>query len=572
MKAELHSRARLLLLCGVCVYYAESATLILVVGLPTHYCNAQVPDKSPVPALRFEEVKGKAERGDADAQYNLGLAYDTGAGVTKNVAEAARWFGRAADLGYAPAQYNLGFHYSLGSGVAQDDVAAVKWFRKAADQGYMRAQSKLALAYTNGTGVAKDEAEAAKWRQKAADQRTAQVQYDHEYKRWEDKALADFPDINVPGTPLFNAVKAASEEIVRTNAPLRYRPDCAYLLAASVAKKLGIAAVTPQSKAEPQEVASDQQMKQDSPKFIGLDAQWRAEALRVYPDAGVEGSPLFVAINNQVGRAKAENDPIWNLPDRAFLITARAAHELGIAPLAAKSGSSAKDPVFEHEALKAQIAQRQIDKEQARQANIMAEERARALAYRLGDMSVLPDLSSPEALMAAPAQVPGKSPALLFQNMKADAERGDAVAQWLLGIAYSHAQGVARDTVKAVKWFRKAADQGLADAQLEMGGAYAEGEGVPTDVAVAAKWYRKAAEQGNATAQHELGYAYAEGEGVPKDVVQAYKWYNLSAAGDADALKQLVEDAKRERTRLEGEMTPEQIAEAQKLSREFMPQ
>ena len=93
---------------------------------------------------------------------------------------------------------------------------------------------------------------------------------------------------------------------------------------------------------------------------------------------------------------------------------------------------------------------------------------------------------------------------------------------------------------------------------------YATGEGVPKDAVQAVSWYRKAAEQGHASAQGNLGAMYSRGEGVPKDYVTAYMWRNLAAAqGD--------EIAKQARDALETPMTPAQIAEAQKLSREWKP-
>ncbi|MEN8734596.1 MAG: tetratricopeptide repeat protein, partial [Lentimonas sp.] len=86
--------------------------------------------------------------------------------------------------------------------------------------------------------------------------------------------------------------------------------------------------------------------------------------------------------------------------------------------------------------------------------------------------------------------------------------------------------------------------------------------GVPEDDTEAVKWYRKAAEQGYAQAQYNLGMAYYYGHGVPEDYVESYMWLNLAAAqGD--------ENAKHNKGILSKQMTREQIAEAQKLSREW---
>jgi TPR repeat protein len=113
----------------------------------------------------------------------------------------------------------------------------------------------------------------------------------------------------------------------------------------------------------------------------------------------------------------------------------------------------------------------------------------------------------------------------------------------------------------AVSWYRKAAEQGIADAQVNLGNMYASGQGVPQDYAAAVSWYRKAAEQGYAGAQYNLGQMYRKGQGVPQDYVTAHMWFNLAAAAGDDRAAEV-------RDVIAKQMTPAQIAEAQKLARE----
>ena len=90
------------------------------------------------------------------------------------------------------------------------------------------------------------------------------------------------------------------------------------------------------------------------------------------------------------------------------------------------------------------------------------------------------------------------------------------------------------------------------------------GRGVPQDYVEAVKWFRLAADQGLDCAQYNLGIMYANGHGVPQDFVSAHMWLNLSAAqGDKFAAKFRDDFSKA--------MTPAQIAEAQKLAREWEP-
>ena len=125
----------------------------------------------------LEQVEARANRGDADAQYDLGGRYSKGDGVPLDEEKAVAWYRKAAEQGYTNAQCNLGDCYSGGRGVPQDYVEAVKWYRKAAEQGDSAAAYILALCYYDGHGVLQDSAEAAKWFRKAAEQNLAQAQY-----------------------------------------------------------------------------------------------------------------------------------------------------------------------------------------------------------------------------------------------------------------------------------------------------------------------------------------------------------------------------------------------------------
>ena len=128
---------------------------------------------------------------------------------------------------------------------------------------------------------------------------------------------------------------------------------------------------------------------------------------------------------------------------------------------------------------------------------------------------------------------------------------------------YAEGNDVPEDDAEAVRWYRLAAEQGHASAQNNLGLMYAEGNGVPEDDAEAVRWYRLAAEHGHALAQTNLGFMYGNGDGVPEDLVLAYMWFNLSAA-------QGNETAQGNEEGIEQYMTREQIAEAQRLSREWI--
>ncbi len=84
------------------------------------------------------------------------------------------------------------------------------------------------------------------------------------------------------------------------------------------------------------------------------------------------------------------------------------------------------------------------------------------------------------------------------------------------------------------------------------------------DYAAALREWRPLAEQGDALAQASLGVMYRLGWGVPLDYVQAHLWWSLAAS-------QGNKNAASNRDKVAGMMTPEQIAEAEKLAREWKP-
>jgi len=108
--------------------------------------------------------------------------------------------------------------------------------------------------------------------------------------------------------------------------------------------------------------------------------------------------------------------------------------------------------------------------------------------------------------------------------------------------------------------------KGHAGAQYNLGFMYANSQGVPQDDAEAVRWYRLAADQGIARAQSNLGLLYENGEGVPQDYVQAHMWTNLAVAQSSGEDRD-----RRERNRdiIAAKMTAEQVAEAQRLAREW---
>jgi TPR repeat protein len=122
-----------------------------------------------------------------------------------------------------------------------------------------------------------------------------------------------------------------------------------------------------------------------------------------------------------------------------------------------------------------------------------------------------------------------------------------------------------QDYASALQGLRPLADTGNVRAQFLLGFMYELGLGVLEDDIEAAKWYRRAADTGDDYAQYHMGIMHMNGQGgLPRDVVRAYMWLDLAAMrGHLGAAMW--------RDKLAGSMSAAQIAEAQKLAREWKP-
>ncbi len=163
---------------------AVGVVLALLVALPAtaqDYQKGLAAAQSGDYVTALKEWRPLAERGDAQAQRDLGLMYNNGQGVPKDYAEAVEWYRRAAEQGLVSAQNNLGFMYERGRGVPKDYAKAVKWLRKAANQGHAVAQYNLGLMFRRGQGVPQDNTKAVKWYRRAAEQGQANAQHNLDF-------------------------------------------------------------------------------------------------------------------------------------------------------------------------------------------------------------------------------------------------------------------------------------------------------------------------------------------------------------------------------------------------------
>ena len=174
------------------------------------------------------------------------------------------------------------------------------------------------------------------------------------------------------------------------------------------------------------------------------------------------------------------------------------------------------------------------------------------------------------------------------------AEQGNDKAQFTLGLMFNDGQGVPQDYEEAIKWFRLAAEQENHKAQLSLGLLYKDGKGVIKDLEEAMKLVTLAADGGIPLAQYYLGlWLHAkglekvmestnllnpdlvakrmEGDRPEKEYnISAHKWLNLSISNfDARTQSRNINNAKKTRSKIEKELQPIDLKEAQRLAKEW---
>jgi TPR repeat protein len=143
------------------------------------------------------------------------------------------------------------------------------------------------------------------------------------------------------------------------------------------------------------------------------------------------------------------------------------------------------------------------------------------------------------------------------------AEQGSYRAQHALGLKYFFGRSLEQNDGEAFALMKLSAEQGFANAQWMLGLMYRDGRGVAQSYADAFRWYRSAAVQGHSSAQGSLGLLYSDGLGVPQSLVLAYVWISLSVA---NAQQQRASDLAAARDQYATFLSPQALEQAQEIA------
>ncbi len=421
--------------------------------------NTAAKTETKLTPKQIAELKTKAAKGDAEAQFGLAQAYSRGDGVPEDEGESFKWTTRAAENGHAKAAYELAVAYRYGErfGVTTNAPLALRWLTAAADRGLVEAQSELASSYSDGGppgtlswGTPKDLVEAANWYRKAAEQG------------------------DVYASAMLGAIHSSGEGVPtnKVEAAKWYRK------------------------------AADQgdRVAQSSLGEMYLHGEGvptnTTEGLRLIELAVASLEAKLKALEKYTNRVLDTVRGVWGpelskqcalLGDYYYYGTmvpgsiTNALHWYEKAALASESYNSRRAQFqlgYLHATETKNFTEAVKWYRKCAEGGDTTAQFSLAIRYYYGN-GVERDL---------------KEAAKWYRKA---AEAGGADAQDSLAEMYRDGEGVPRDDGEAAKWFRKAAEQGHATGQNNLGSAYAEGRGVPQDYVEAHKWFNLAAAQGS---------------------------------------------------------------------------
>ncbi len=424
------------------------------------------------PEERFAVKKALAESGDAQAQFDLGLMYESGEGTTADHKEALRWYEAAASQGHSKAQNYTGVAYKKGTGTEVNVEKAVSWYKKSAMGGYAPAQRNYALALMKGEGCDADPQEALYWMEQAAENGMDRAQ-ERVAQMYEEGEGCDLPEETRRKKALCWYEKAAEQG--REKAQF----SCALLYYTSEG-----------------------------------DGQDKAKALHWFKQAAEQGNApaqmnCGVMYFNGEGCSADRREAL-----RWFML----AGENGHADAAYRCGTM----YVSGEGCNADYREALHWFEKARE---LGHEKAQE-AYDIVSARIREDETAGNEQGETQRQEIRQRAQKTFERMKDAAESGDMETQYELAQLYDEGLGVVGENkAEALRWYKCAASQGHADAQYRCAMMYREGDGTRPDQEKAIEWCRRSALQDHVKAQTVLGIMYYGGDrSVPGNTARGVYW------------------------------------------------
>ena len=527
--------------------------------------SESVPLVPPAWVVSSTGTVARAEAGDTDAmaeisQGYLAVAYSTHLELDDKQREAMRneaqtWQRRRAktmadregdlksvrkraEAGDAAAQRNLGFRYSEGVDVEKDDTQAFEWTKKAAEQGDARAMLNLGHDYAYGWGVSADADEALAWYRKAVE-------------GFRDLAInreeLDILPLKLIGESLLDNGKPSPSPVRDSSLGVAFLEIVAAIGDVASMRMLGTL------------FSEGKMVERDIDRALfwlrRADDFGDSSALEMIPEIHFsEGERLCKELRDAAEngdedtKARARRAEEWLGKSREVSrpaeeenrdLTPEELNKMSVFMQLAYA--EAGYPFSQREAGNAYLNGDVIPKDMAKAVEwwkLAADQGEDGAMYNLGIAHLNGDGVAKDDYKAFQYWMQAfDSRNTLAENRllsvpktyRADAEKGDASAQFFMGTAYEYGHGVPKNAETAADWYRKAAEQGHPGAQTFLAYALYTGSGVAQDAEQAFAWFRKAAEQGNSEAQQNLGRSLFYGDGCEENRQEATVWYRKAA-------------------------------------------
>jgi TPR repeat protein len=490
----------------------------------------------------------------------LRMQQEPAEGITRDYAEAVKWYRKAAESGNSDGEVNLGRMYGFGLGVQNDFGEALKWFRKAAEAGNSEGQTFLSFMYQNGIGVETNASEFLNWIHKAeSNPQFLHNRFDLREQLRELEAQVRQAQTNKQAAQ--NAQAAERKRILDSNDPvglktLAEKGDAEaavklgqlYEKAKGVAQDYGEAIKWYRKAAEAGNSYGQVNLGWMYQNGFGVQRDY-AEAVKWYRKAAEAGNSygqvnLGVLYENGQGVGKDSTEALKWYRKAAEAGNPKGQVNLGILY---QNGLGVEKDYGEalkwyRKAAEAGNPEGEVNLGRMYGSGLGVEQDyAEALKW----IRKAAEAGNPKGLLGLGflhengyGVERDYTEALKWYRKAAGA--GDSAGQRAVGYMYQNGLGVEKDYAEALKWYRNAAEAGDSVGQRAVGYMYQNGLGVEKDYAEALKWYRKAAEAGDPQGQAGLGFLYENGYGVERDYTEAVKWYRKAAeAGNSDGQKNL---------------------------------
>lgn len=494
---------------------ADAGDPIAAYGLGVLYEAGLGVDKDLAIAMQWHRIA--AEKGVPAAQNRLAIFIENGHGnVQGNPDEAVVWYRKAAEKGFITAQVNLGLSLTAGSGTPVNLEEALQWFRKAAEGGSGEAVYQVAVAYLKGRSVQPDQQEAMKWFKRAADMRVppafgaiaVMLGESPEAATWAERGarLGDpLSELQLAMTIWYgeNGKDRAAEAftLLRSSAEKRFPFAAAFLGEALLfgwrTPKNETAAIPLLTLAAERNVARAQALLGGCyAKGTGVAVDYKA-AHDWYSKAVLKEEADAMCGLGDIYRNG------WGVP-----VDMKEAYRWYL-----KAGTGGN-------VLAQYIVGAMYCEGTGVERNYIEGIKWLSLAQKGGMKLATQALEKIETVAKDPQRN-----AQITHNM---AVHGDAAAQAKFGSLLLSGKGVKKDSAQALRWFRKSAEQNDSEGQYRLGLYYLR-QAEQKDLAQGVTWITKAAVANHPRAQYELGMILRYGNGVVADQEQSRHWLDEAA-------------------------------------------